>query len=114
MNREQVLEDALNHLLNAVSAHAAPDLLAFAVSEAEHAIQTLRGSTPEAVVEAVRALNEDHFDLSAVAWETGTTALAVFSWDSTAVVRYVMSDDLTTVISTDRVRNPKKGKGKYK
>lgn len=64
--------------------------------------------SPQQVIEAVRALNAEHHDLAAVAWETGTTALAVFSWDSTAVVRYVLSDDLTEVISSDRVRKPKR------
>jgi hypothetical protein len=41
--REQALEDALNHLLNAVSAKASPDLLRAAVVEAERAIQISKG-----------------------------------------------------------------------
>lgn len=42
MTREQILEDALNHLLNAVAANAAPDLLAAARAEAERAIRSRR------------------------------------------------------------------------
>lgn len=110
MNREQALEDALNHLLNAVSAHVAPDLLKVAVVEAERAIQFPRRNSPEAVVAAVRALNAGHHDQTAVAWEGGTSALVVFDWDSTSVMRYVLSGDLSTVIVAERVHNPKKGK----
>lgn len=67
-------------------------------------------ATPEQVIEAVRRLNEDHFDLAAVAWESGTTAIAVFVWDSTAVVRYVLNDDLTQIVDCGKVHKPKKGK----
>lgn len=45
--RELLLEEAVNHLLNAVSAKAAPDLMAAAVREAERALQVPRTLTPD-------------------------------------------------------------------
>lgn len=65
-------------------------------------------ATPEQVIEAVRSAlsaNRHDHDLVTVAWEKGTTAVVVFSWDFTQVVRYVMSDDLTTVVGSETVKN---------
>lgn len=61
--------------------------------------------TPEQVIEAVRALNAGHYDLVAVAWERGTSALAIFTGEGgTAAIRYVLSGDLSTVLVCERVR----------
>lgn len=61
--------------------------------------------TPEQVIEAVRTINAQHPDMVAVAWERGTSALAVFSGEAgTGVLRYVLSGDLSTVLVCERVR----------
>ena len=49
MSRTDELEDALNHLLNAVRAKAAPDLMARAVREAEGVLQKKQDFKPAVV-----------------------------------------------------------------
>lgn len=61
--------------------------------------------TPEEDIEAVRALNADNVCQVAVAWERGTTALAVFVGSRTDIMRYTMSEDLNLCVSVEYVRS---------
>lgn len=62
-------------------------------------------STPQEVIDACREFLSDSetgdlpFDLASISWEGGTTAIAVFRWDSTAVARVIFDADLNFVRS---------------
>lgn len=69
-------------------------------------------STPQEVIDACREyLSEPQFggipfDLASISWEGGTTAIAVFCWNSTAAARYVFDADLNFV-RAEKVGKPK-------
>lgn len=60
-------------------------------------------ATPQEVIEALKVLC-DHWNGCAWAWERGATGVVVYSGDSTVAIRYVLSADLSEIVSSERCR----------